>query len=155
MAVHGLAILLGRNEAGISNKGKFFLHHAVVIVKSTKIHFTDRFEVAIKALVPIDALRALLEHYRGVWRDGVAMSRKYVHNGMLAFHALNDLNVFSTKLQDHSVHIYGLQAQRRPTQDCGGRGGVAEPGFLHRSQDRISSGMKVINVSSDSKGSLG
>ena len=29
MAVHGLAILLGRNEAGISNRGKFFLHHAV------------------------------------------------------------------------------------------------------------------------------
>ena len=30
MAVHGLAILLGRNEAGISNRGKFFLHHAVI-----------------------------------------------------------------------------------------------------------------------------
>ena len=29
LAVHGLAILLGRNEAGISNRGKFFLHHAV------------------------------------------------------------------------------------------------------------------------------
>ena len=27
--VHGLAILLGRNEAGISNRGKKFLHHAV------------------------------------------------------------------------------------------------------------------------------
>ena len=61
---------------------------------TSKRHFFDRFEVAIKALVPIDALRALLEHYRGVWRDGVAMSRKYVHNGMLAFHAFNDLNVF-------------------------------------------------------------
>ena len=30
LAVHGLAILLGRNEAGISNRGKIFLHHAVV-----------------------------------------------------------------------------------------------------------------------------
>ena len=29
LAVQGLAILLGRNEAGISNRGKFFLHHAV------------------------------------------------------------------------------------------------------------------------------
>ena len=29
LAVHGLAILLGRNEAGISNRGKNFLHHAV------------------------------------------------------------------------------------------------------------------------------
>jgi len=36
----------------------------------------NRFEVAIKALVPFDALRALLDHYRGVLRDGVAMSRK-------------------------------------------------------------------------------
>ena len=38
--------------------------------------FIDRFEVAIKALVPFDALRSLLEHYRGLLRDGVAMSRK-------------------------------------------------------------------------------
>ena len=121
-------------------------------VTTTKRRFIDRFEVAIKALVPIDALRALLEHYRGVWRDGVSMSRKYVHNGLLAFRSFN---VFSTKSQDHSVHIHGLQAQRRPTQDCGGGGGVAEPGFLHRSQVRISSGMRVINVSSDSKGSRG
>ena len=30
LAVHGLAILLGRNEAGISNRGKSFLHHAVL-----------------------------------------------------------------------------------------------------------------------------
>ena len=30
LAVHGLAILLGRNEAGFSNRGKFFLHHAVL-----------------------------------------------------------------------------------------------------------------------------
>ena len=30
LAVHGLAILLGRNEAGISNRGKNFLHHAVL-----------------------------------------------------------------------------------------------------------------------------
>ena len=30
LAVHGLAILLGRNEAGISNRGKIFLHHAVL-----------------------------------------------------------------------------------------------------------------------------
>ena len=29
LAVHGLAILLGRNEAGISNREKFFLPHAV------------------------------------------------------------------------------------------------------------------------------
>ena len=29
LAVHGLAILLVRNEAGISNRGKTFLHHAV------------------------------------------------------------------------------------------------------------------------------
>ena len=29
LAVHGLAILLGRNEAGISNWGKTFLHHTV------------------------------------------------------------------------------------------------------------------------------
>jgi len=36
----------------------------------------NRFEVAIKALVPFDALRSLLEHYRGLLRDGVAMSRK-------------------------------------------------------------------------------
>ena len=32
LAVHGLAILLGRNEAGISNRGKVFLHHAVFFV---------------------------------------------------------------------------------------------------------------------------
>jgi len=43
-----------------------------------RIAIVNRFEVAIKALVPIDALRALLEHYRGVWRDGVAMSRKII-----------------------------------------------------------------------------
>ena len=30
LAMHGLAILLGRNEAGISNRGKKFLHHAVL-----------------------------------------------------------------------------------------------------------------------------
>ena len=30
LAVHGLAILLGRNEAGISNRGRTFLHHAVL-----------------------------------------------------------------------------------------------------------------------------
>ena len=30
LAVHGLAILLGRNEAGISNRGKKILHHAVL-----------------------------------------------------------------------------------------------------------------------------
>ena len=29
LAVQGLAILLGRNEAGISNMGEIFLHHAV------------------------------------------------------------------------------------------------------------------------------
>ena len=29
LAVHGLAILLGRNEAVISNRGNFFLHRAV------------------------------------------------------------------------------------------------------------------------------
>ena len=29
MAVHWLAILLGRNKAGISNRGKTFLHHTV------------------------------------------------------------------------------------------------------------------------------
>ena len=29
LAVHGLAISIGRNEAGISNRGKNFLHHAV------------------------------------------------------------------------------------------------------------------------------
>ena len=29
LAVHGLAILLGKNKAGISKRGKFFLHHAV------------------------------------------------------------------------------------------------------------------------------
>ena len=32
LAVHGLAILLGRNEAGISNRGKKILHHAVVCI---------------------------------------------------------------------------------------------------------------------------
>ena len=32
LAVHGLAILLGRNEAGI-NRGKFFLPHAVVLTQ--------------------------------------------------------------------------------------------------------------------------
>ena len=30
LAVHGLAILLGRIEAGISNRGKFFLHRPVI-----------------------------------------------------------------------------------------------------------------------------
>ena len=34
LAVHGLAIFLGRNEAGISNRGKTFLHHAVERVTS-------------------------------------------------------------------------------------------------------------------------
>ena len=29
LAVHGLAILLGRNKAAISNRGKKILHHAV------------------------------------------------------------------------------------------------------------------------------
>ena len=36
LAVHGLAILLGRNEAGISNRGKKFLHHAVQSSKRLK-----------------------------------------------------------------------------------------------------------------------
>ena len=31
LAVQGQAILLGRNEAGISNSRKFFLHHAVLV----------------------------------------------------------------------------------------------------------------------------
>ena len=30
LAVHGLAILFGRNEAGILNRGEMFLHHAVL-----------------------------------------------------------------------------------------------------------------------------
>ena len=33
LAVHRLAILLGRIEAGISNRGKKFLHHAVYRVQ--------------------------------------------------------------------------------------------------------------------------
>ena len=36
LAVHGLAILHGRNEAGISNSGKVFLHHAVYVTKMVK-----------------------------------------------------------------------------------------------------------------------
>ena len=35
LAVQGLAILLGRIEAGISNKGKFFLHEPVHITSGT------------------------------------------------------------------------------------------------------------------------
>ena len=34
LAVHGLAILLGRNEAGISNRGKIFLLEPVYDVHS-------------------------------------------------------------------------------------------------------------------------
>ena len=37
LAVHGLAILLGRNEAGISNRGKFFcttLYIAVPLISN-------------------------------------------------------------------------------------------------------------------------
>ena len=30
LAVHVLAILIGRNEAGISNRGEILLHHAVL-----------------------------------------------------------------------------------------------------------------------------
>ena len=33
LAVHGLAILLGRNEAGISNRENIFLNHAVEKVR--------------------------------------------------------------------------------------------------------------------------
>ena len=39
LAVHGLAILYGRNEAGISNRGKFFLHHAVCLVRNDGYKF--------------------------------------------------------------------------------------------------------------------
>ena len=38
LAVHGLASLLGRNEAGISNRGKFILHHAVSPRFSSKLY---------------------------------------------------------------------------------------------------------------------
>ena len=41
LAVHGLAILLGRIEAGISNRGKIFLHHAVLLRKGTANDFTS------------------------------------------------------------------------------------------------------------------
>ena len=36
LAIHGLAILLGRDEAGISNRGKKILHHAVGIGQSER-----------------------------------------------------------------------------------------------------------------------
>ena len=49
LAVHGLAILLGRNEAGISNRGKTFLHHAVcrkkilpTVAMSTAVEIVQR-----------------------------------------------------------------------------------------------------------------
>ena len=40
LAVHGLAILLGRNEAGISNRGKNFLHHAVQKIQLATVTFS-------------------------------------------------------------------------------------------------------------------
>ena len=42
LAVHGLAILLGRNEAGISNRGKTFLLHAVWMVPCDKLMTEDK-----------------------------------------------------------------------------------------------------------------
>ena len=51
LAVHGLAILLGRNEAGISNRGKFFLHHAVAGV-----------EVRSNTIVPPAAARETIKN---------------------------------------------------------------------------------------------
>ena len=57
LAMHGLAILLGRNEAGISNRGKFFLHHAVYIcVYDIVAPFTDldpdhHVEVSLRVLL--------------------------------------------------------------------------------------------------------
>lgn len=35
-----------------------------------------RFDLAIRALVPLESLGGLVEHYRGLLRDGVAMSKK-------------------------------------------------------------------------------
>ena len=47
LAVHGLAILLGRNEAGISNRGKKFLHHAVV---PSGVHWSMSHDLTIAQL---------------------------------------------------------------------------------------------------------
>ena len=47
LAVHGLAILLGRNEAGISNKGKTFLHHAVHVHEEILVFANEHIQAKI------------------------------------------------------------------------------------------------------------
>ena len=57
LAVHGLAILLGRNEAGISNRGKFFLHHAVIILavcKFARNFSSDCIEVEHRCILVVE-----------------------------------------------------------------------------------------------------
>ena len=56
LAVHGLAILLGRNEAGISNRGKIFLHHAVQRSKKWLVRGLVKFATAVARLVCPDLL---------------------------------------------------------------------------------------------------
>ena len=54
LAVHGLAILLGRNEAGISNRGQFFLHLSVrFLAEFEKVKFHALYSVVQKKFPPV------------------------------------------------------------------------------------------------------
>ena len=61
LAVHGLAILLGRNEAGISNRGNIFLHRAVRVRYLRERHFGDDGEHDLLALGRVRVLLVLVE----------------------------------------------------------------------------------------------
>ena len=61
LAVHGLAILLGRNEAGISNRGKFFLHHTV--------HHAD-LQSFLKTMIKYELIKFISGHPYLPWEDG-------------------------------------------------------------------------------------
>ena len=53
LAVHGLATLLGRNEAEISNRGKKFLHHAVLWLGSKALRRWCWFVVTVVLSLPL------------------------------------------------------------------------------------------------------
>ena len=69
LAVHGLAILLGRNEAGISNRGKFFLHHPVFIIFAQHYSFVEVAAIAETA--------ASLPSVRTVQRRSIRFSKDF------------------------------------------------------------------------------
>ena len=62
LAVHGLAILLGRNEAGISNRGKNFLLHAVQ-PSDLKIPYYRKLQVKYETSRPLKSKSEMLIPY--------------------------------------------------------------------------------------------